>query len=234
MNSAISLSFWPAFTVVFISMLLRYGVSGIVIERVLRFFPSRRLANSQSLTDTKSDQFYSLISLVVFAFFIALTLECYRRGWVVISADITLKGALHLALMFLVQDTYFYWTHRWFHTTRVYPVVHEAHHRSRQPSFWTSFAFHPWEALLQAIALPLLALAFHLEWWSVGVFLSVMTFMGFINHLGYEFYPQWWLKGLGRFVVSATHHQKHHLHFRVNYGLYFSLWDRLMGTEHDE
>ena len=234
MISAVSLTFWPAFGVVFLSMLVRYGVSGVVVDKVLRFFPNRRLANSPNITDTKSDKYYSLISLAIFAFFVALTLEFYRRGWVSIHETVSLKGWLHLALMFFIQDTYFYWTHRWFHTNAVYPIVHEAHHRSRQPTFWTSFAFHPWEALIQAIALPLLALGFYLEWWSVGVFLSVMTFMGFINHLGYEFYPQWWLKGAGRFVVSATHHQKHHLHYRYNYGLYFSLWDRLMGTEHHE
>lgn len=229
-----SLTFWPAFAVVFLSMLLRYGFTGLVVERLLKFFPHRKLNNSKNQSQVRSDILYSLISLLIFAFFIALTLDLYRRGWVSVEETITLKGFIHLLLMFIIQDTYFYWTHRWFHYGKVYALVHEPHHRSRQPSFWTSFAFHPSEALIQAMALPLLALSFYLEWWTIGVFLVVMTFMGFINHLGHEFYPQWWLKGLGRFMVSATHHQKHHLHYKYNFGLYFSVWDHLMGTEHHE
>lgn len=234
MNLSGPLPFLPAFFLVFFAMTLRYAVVGAVVEKALGYFQHRKLSNRTNMTDTKSDKFYSLVSLAVFAFFIALTLESYRRGLVTISADVSLRGALHLVLMFLAHDTYFYWTHRWFHSARVYHVVHEAHHRSRQPSYWTSFAFHPWEAVIQAVALPLLAFGFYLEWWSVGVFLSVMTFMGFINHLGHEFYPKWWLDGIGRYFVSATHHQKHHLYYSSNFGLYFSLWDRLLGTEHHD
>lgn len=234
MNLMAPLPFLPAFLIVFFAMTLRYALVGAMVEKMLKYFQHRRLSTAANMTDAKSDKFHSLVSLVFFAFFIALTLESYRRGWVMVSEDVSLKGAIHLLLMLMVHDTYFYWTHRWFHSSKVYPVVHEAHHRSRQPTYWTSFAFHPWEAIIQAIALPLLAFAFYLEWWSIGVFLSIMTFMGFINHLGHEFYPQWWLTGPGRFFVSATHHQKHHLFYRVNFGLYFSIWDRLMGTEHHE
>lgn len=234
MNSEISLPFWPAFVLVFLSMLVRYGLTGLVIEKFLKYFPHRKLNNTKNQTHVRSDIKYSFISLVIFAFFIALTLDFYRREWVSVANTFTFKGFIHLVLMFIVQDTYFYWTHRWFHHGRVYQIVHEPHHRSRQPSFWTSFAFHPYEALSQAIALPLFALGFYLEWWAIGIFLIVMTFMGFINHLGHEFYPRWWLKGPGRFIVSATHHQKHHLHYKYNFGLYFSLWDHLMGTEHHE
>ncbi len=234
MNSDISLPFLPALIVVFISMLIRYVLSGVVVDKVLRYFPNRKLNTELNQTQVRSDIYYSLISLIIFAFFIALTLDFYRKGWVSVSQTFSFKGCLHLLGMFLIQDTYFYWTHRWFHHGRVYKLVHEPHHRSRQPSFWTSFAFHPYEAFIQAIGLPLLALGFYLEWWAVLSFLTIMTFMGVMNHLGHEFYPQWWLKGWGRYIVSATHHQKHHLHYKYNFGLYFSFWDRLMGTEHHE
>ena len=32
----------------------------------------------------------------------------------------------------------------------------------------------------------------------------------------------------------ATHHDLHHQGPRWNFGLYFTLWDRLMGTEHPD
>ena len=234
MNSELSLPFWSAFIVVFLSMAGRYFLSGLVIEKLLSFFPHRKLNSALNQTQVRSDIYYSVLSLVIFAFFIALTIYFYQLDFVTISSTTSVKGLVHLVAMFLVQDTYFYWTHRWFHWAGVYKMVHEPHHRSRQPSFWTSFAFHPLEALIQAIGLPLLALGFYLEWWAVISFLSIMTFMGVVNHLGHEFYPKFWLKGIGRYVVSATHHQKHHLYYKYNFGLYFSFWDRLMGTEHEE
>jgi sterol desaturase/sphingolipid hydroxylase (fatty acid hydroxylase superfamily) len=33
-------------------------------------------------------------------------------------------------------------------------------------------------------------------------------------------------------INATTHHDLHHSSFQYNYGLYFTWWDRLMGTEH--
>ena len=32
-------------------------------------------------------------------------------------------------------------------------------------------------------------------------------------------------------IYTATHHQLHHDKYNCNYGLYFRLWDRLLGTD---
>jgi sterol desaturase/sphingolipid hydroxylase (fatty acid hydroxylase superfamily) len=37
---------------------------------------------------------------------------------------------------------------------------------------------------------------------------------------------------LGWVLNSITHHAQHHEKFHANYGLYFNVWDRLMGTNH--
>ena len=37
-----------------------------------------------------------------------------------------------------------------------------------------------------------------------------------------------------RYVTTTTHHDLHHSSGRYNYGLYFTWWDRWMGTEHPE
>ena len=55
------------------------------------------------------------------------------------------------------------------------------------------------------------------------------------GHCGYEIYPRWFMKTpLGWLINSVTHHAQHHETFRANYGLYFNVWDRLMGTNHPE
>jgi sterol desaturase/sphingolipid hydroxylase (fatty acid hydroxylase superfamily) len=139
-------------------------------------------------------------------------------------------GSIPLALF--IQDTYYYWLHRWMHRPRVYRVVHKVHHDSIHTSVFTSFSFHPSETILQAVVLPLLLLVLPLHIYAVLFMLVLMTLSAVINHAGVEIYPQ---GKLGRWVsyliIGATHHDQHHRKFRVNYGLYFTLWDRWMGTE---
>ncbi|MES2067856.1 MAG: sterol desaturase family protein, partial [Pseudomonadota bacterium] len=40
-----------------------------------------------------------------------------------------------------------------------------------------------------------------------------------------------WAGRLGGWVITASHHQRHHDLYRGNYGLYFRFWDRLCGTD---
>ncbi|GAB4400901.1 MAG: ferredoxin--NADP reductase [Microscillaceae bacterium] len=53
-----------------------------------------------------------------------------------------------------------------------------------------------------------------------------------LAHLGYEVYPQGWVKlPLLQFKTASTHHNMHHQLFNGNYALYFTWWDKWMGTE---
>jgi sterol desaturase/sphingolipid hydroxylase (fatty acid hydroxylase superfamily) len=36
---------------------------------------------------------------------------------------------------------------------------------------------------------------------------------------------------LGRWLIGPAHHGRHHRRPGCNFGLYFTLWDRLCGTE---
>ena len=36
--------------------------------------------------------------------------------------------------------------------------------------------------------------------------------------------------GVSRWFNAVTHHDLHHQRYTVNYGLYFTIWDRIMGT----
>ena len=40
-----------------------------------------------------------------------------------------------------------------------------------------------------------------------------------------------WLR---RILNTPTNHIMHHEKLRGNYGLYFNIWDRLMGTNHED
>jgi sterol desaturase/sphingolipid hydroxylase (fatty acid hydroxylase superfamily) len=50
--------------------------------------------------------------------------------------------------------------------------------------------------------------------------------------MGWELFPRRLVHSrLGGWLITASHHQRHHDLYRCNYGLYFRWWDRLCGTD---
>lgn len=139
-------------------------------------------------------------------------------------------------LIYLVlHDTYFYWTHRWMHFPKIYRKVHAIHHKSLEPSGWASFSFHPIESVIEAIILPILILVVPIHPTVFIFHLTFMTLTAVSNHLGFELLPKSSrFLGFPKYFISATHHAQHHKYFNYNYGLYFSFWDRIMGTNHEK
>jgi ring-1,2-phenylacetyl-CoA epoxidase subunit PaaE len=121
------------------------------------------------------------------------------------------------------------------HTPSLYKFFHKVHHESTDPSPLTAFSFHPSEAVIELhmhIVLPfLLPLNF-------GVMIAWQIFSMLNNvlaHLGYEIYPKGWVKlPFLRFKTVSTHHNMHHQLFNGNYALYFTWWDKWMGTEFND
>ena len=135
-------------------------------------------------------------------------------------------------LYLAAHDTWFYWTHRWMHRPRLFRIAHAVHHASRPPTAWAAMAFHPIEALSGALVIPLLVFVIPISLPGLAIVLSVMTVMGITNHMGWEIFPRSvWQGPLGGWLITASHHQKHHEAYTGNYGLYFRLWDRLCGTD---
>jgi len=158
------------------------------------------------------------------------------HGWTRIYTDIhafPLWYAPVSVLLFLfAHDTWFYWTHRWMHRPRLFRVAHAVHHASRPPTAWAAMSFHPWEALTGAIVIPALVFLIPIHVAALGMVLTIMTVMGVGNHMGWEMFPRWLVRGpAGAMLITASHHQRHHQAYNCNYGLYFRLWDRLCGTD---
>ncbi|MFD1610278.1 sterol desaturase family protein [Sphingomonas tabacisoli] len=158
------------------------------------------------------------------------------RGWTRIYTHI---GALPLwwwpvsVLLYLfAHDTWFYWTHRWMHRPRPFRLAHAVHHASRPPTAWAAMSFHPIEALTGAVVIPALVFLIPIHTAALALVLAIMTFMGVTNHMGWEIFPRGLVHGrLGDWLITASHHQRHHDQYRCNYGLYFRFWDRLCGTD---
>jgi Delta7-sterol 5-desaturase len=159
-----------------------------------------------------------------------------NRGWTRIYTDASDLPLWYLPLSILLflaaHDTWFYWTHRLMHRPWWFRTAHAVHHASRPPTAWAAMSFHPWEAITGAIVIPALVFLIPIHIGALGLVLTIMTVMGVTNHMGWEMFPHTMVNGsLGTWLITATHHQKHHDAYRGNYGLYFRFWDRACGTD---
>lgn len=159
-----------------------------------------------------------------------------ERGWTRIYTDVADYPLwwlpLSLLAFLLLHDTWFYWTHRWMHQPRLFRIAHAVHHESRPPTAWAAMSFHPVEAVTGAIVIPALVFIIPIHVAMLGLVLAIMTVMGVGNHMGWEMFPRAIVHGpAGKWLITATHHEKHHAAYRGNYGLYFRFWDKICGTD---
>jgi sterol desaturase/sphingolipid hydroxylase (fatty acid hydroxylase superfamily) len=159
-----------------------------------------------------------------------------NRGWTQIYRDVgdypLWYVPISVFLYLAAHDTWFYWTHRLMHRPWWFKHAHAVHHESRPPTAWAAMSFHPWEALTGAVVIPALVFTIPIHVGALTLVLLIMTIMGITNHMGWELFPKFMVNGkLGNWLITATHHQKHHDAYRGNYGLYFRFWDKICGTD---
>lgn len=217
-------------------MIVRYGLVSWSLIRLCEMLKIRPIDNFPLKHDLiVQDIRYSLISSVIFAASGAFLLYGYESGRTMIYHHFLQYGVvwpfISFFLYLIILDTHYYWLHRLLHRKTFYPM-HVVHHSSRRPTAWTSFAFHPVEATLQAMVIPVLVFFIPIHWGVLAGILFVMTMFGVTNHLGHEIYPHFLEKRL--FLITALHHQNHHRYPTRNYGLFFTFWDKLMKTEKGE
>jgi sterol desaturase/sphingolipid hydroxylase (fatty acid hydroxylase superfamily) len=180
---------------------------------------------------------WSLLAALIYGTPAGIALWAWRhQGWTLIYTDITAFPLWYLpaSLIFylFVQDTWFYWTHRAMHEPRLFRIAHAVHHQSRPPTAWTAMSFHPVESFLGALVVPLLVFLVPIHIAMLGSVLGIATLLGVTNHMGWEIFPRWLVHSpLGHWVITATHHEKHHEDYRCNFGLYFRFWDHVCGTD---
>lgn len=159
-----------------------------------------------------------------------------NRGWTRIYTDAGDWPLWYLPvsvlLTLLAHDAWFYWTHRLMHRPALFRVAHAVHHASRPPTARAAMSFHPVEAITGAVVIPALVFLIPIHVGALGLVLAIMTVMGVTNHMGWEIFPRFLHSGpLGTWLITASHHQRHHKLYGCNYGLYFRFWDRLCGTD---
>jgi len=132
-------------------------------------------------------------------------------------------------VMFVIEDFYFYWIHRFLHWKKIYKYVHKVHHEFNTPFGIAAEYAHPIETVFLGIGTILGPLFLTRHLFTLWVWLSVRLMETVEDHSGYElpFSPTSFIP----FVGGAVHHDHHHKTFDGNYSSVFTVWDRVFGTD---
>jgi sterol desaturase/sphingolipid hydroxylase (fatty acid hydroxylase superfamily) len=212
------------------------GVSLVLFVLLRRFSATHRIQSRRARAcDYRREILYSLLTTAVYATVALATVRLEQAGYLHYYGT----GAgypigytlLSLPLLLVLHDAYFYWVHRAMHHPWLFRRFHLVHHRSHTPTPWAAYAFAPGEAFLMALFVPLAAWLIPVHHAVLFLFLAIMIVRNAMGHAGVEFHPKSWVDGPFDCLTSVVHHDLHHQRARGNYGLYFTWWDRWMGTE---
>jgi lathosterol oxidase len=180
---------------------------------------------------------YSFLTMLIFGAIIFLTTWAGKNGLTLVYSPIDKYGYsyyfLSIALMIVLHDAYFYWTHRALHWKPLFRTVHKTHHISVNPTPFAAYAFHPVEAVVEVGIVPLIAFTIPHHTSAITIFAVYSLLLNVLGHLGFEVFPKGFASHrLFKWHNTSTHHNMHHRLVKCNYGLYFNFWDRLMKTNH--
>lgn len=223
--------------------LIAAGTLTLILWLAQSWSEQRRI---QTRRADRSDHIREIASSFRTVFFFALTglstLVMIESGIVQIDRGAYAIGPFlaQLAAMILAHDAYFYWMHRALHHKRLFRATHLHHHRSRTPTPWAAYSFSAWEGITESTFVPLyLFLASLLGVatidFAIFLFLAWMILRNVMGHAGVELFPAGWVDSKWTdWLSTTTHHDLHHSEGSYNFGLYFTWWDRWMGTEHPQ
>jgi sterol desaturase/sphingolipid hydroxylase (fatty acid hydroxylase superfamily) len=193
-------------------------------------------AKFPKIHDYRRDIFYSALSMCIFAGISVFTFTILKP-YTHIYSDIHQYSMTYYYFtfiwMFFLHDAYFYWSHRLMHHPKVFKYVHLIHHKSTNPSPWTAYAFHPFEAVMEALIVTVIAFSIPTHRSAITIYMLFQIGYNVYGHLGFEIFPRKFNRHwLGKWFNTSVSHNMHHKFFVKNYGLWTTIWDRMMGTMH--
>ncbi|NRB47922.1 MAG: sterol desaturase family protein [Saprospiraceae bacterium] len=232
---------WIPFVINFFRYLIMAGLPFLIFYKLFpaSFSKSKIQDRFAKQKDFIREILHSLQTTMVIAVVGLLILKTPLSAYTLVYKDLFTYSLwwipISVFLALVVHDTYFYWMHRLVHHPWFYRRVHLVHHKSVNPSPWASYSFHLYESFLEAMIAPIILCLVPLHPLSLLLFTTIAFAFNVYGHLGYEIAPRWFRHSfLFELMNTSTHHNVHHEKVKGNFGLYFRVWDRLMGTEYPE
>lgn len=205
----------------------------LVVERCVPVRTGQPVLSAAFRHDALYFLLTGLVRVTVLAVYVGLLKTVYARhlGFLTIEAVGTWPAAARLGVAILVTD-FLAWFHHWVrHRVPLFWRFHTVHHSQKELNFFTDVRYHPVEYVVTQTVqfLPLLMLQ-----------------NAFPVALAYSFAHQWYTKfyhanvrlnlgPLRYLLVTPQSHRVHHSilpeHTDKNFGVIFSIWDRMFGTQ---
>ena len=238
-----AMSFVPKFVLYYLSVsMARYfliaGIAFFLAYRVYKYALVKNKIQQKSarradfIREIKHSMISNAIMVCITLPFFVPPLNAYTHQYSEVGKYGLFYLVLSVPLALIVHDTYFYWMHRLLHHPAIFKHTHLLHHKSTNPSPWAAYAFSAVEAAIEGMILPLLLFILPMHPTSIFLFITIAFMINVYGHLGYEIAPKGFRNSfLFQILNTSVHHNLHHSKFKGNYGLYFRVWDRIMGTE---
>lgn len=191
------------------------GIGGVLDPRPLR--PGQ----------LRHELIQSGVSILIFGVGMIFPWGFLQLGWAHLDAQ---AGALQIAIEILVlvawNDVHFWINHRLLHT-RWLRQFHLPHHRSVVTTPFSTYSFHPIEAMMlgNVILLPMVLHEF--SFWSLLAVPLFSLFFNCVGHANYDFFPR---VSYAHWFAASRRHHLHHACYNGNYGFQFTFMDRLFRT----
>ncbi|MDR3065285.1 MULTISPECIES: sterol desaturase family protein [Comamonas] len=209
-----------------------YLLGGLFMGMLTGLLARRGIGRPLDTRPLKSEQLrrewrQSFHSILIFGIGMIVPWGFLQLGWARLSPTASSgRIALEIFALLIWNDVHFWINHRLLHTRRLVRY-HGDHHRSVVTTPWSTYSFHPIEALMlgNIILLPMLVHDFY--FWSLASVPVLSLILNLIGHSNYDFFPR----------VSDTHplaaSRRHHLHHARpagNYGFALAFMDQIMRT----
>ncbi len=186
--------------------------------------------NLHKKNNTSVEVKYTITSFLVFFPIVYFYFFLYNQGIIRFSFDINIWAFIVWVVFVFLHDAYFYVLHRVLHTKFMMKYVHIIHHKSHPSNIWSSYSFHPIEAVLYA-GISTIIFIFDVNIYALLFATLYNDFFTILGHCWYEIFGKG-IKGTWfyRWCATTTYHDVHHSHNNWNIWLYFTYLDRICKT----
>lgn len=169
----------------------------------------------------------STSSILIFGCGLIVPWGLLRSGWAQLAHDPSIWRVLvEIVALFFWNELHFYLNHRLLHT-RWLRRFHVMHHRSHVATPFSTYAFHPVEALMLG-SVPLIPMLLHD--FSFAALLALPIFSVMLNNLGHSNYEASHHSPARGWLGASRRHHLHHACYHGNYGFLLEIFDRWAGT----
>lgn len=199
------------------------GQAGLPALGIGRRLDTRPLPRGQLRRELRA----SASSILIFGCGLVVPWWLLRAGWAQLAADPPAWRVLgEIVALFYWNELHFYLSHRLLHT-RWLRRFHGVHHRSHIATPFSTYAFHPVEALMLG-SVPLIPMLLHD--FSFAALLALPVFSVVLNNLGHSNYEASRSAPARGWLGASRRHHLHHACYQGNYGFLLEVFDRWAGT----